>query len=394
MTPVRPLTLSFEDSAGEARFRRAHNRDVLRQARFSLGLGVVVHLVLGLRGLWFAPAGHEGSWGLLLAVVGVLLGGLALTWLRPARGRLQLLMGSCALLAGVGPLLLLLLQGQLGADAYAFGALLFAVWLFTLSGLRYVVALWAYGALLLGSMVAHALALELPFCQTISLLLQLLIVGVLAGAAGYMMEQQWRRLFVQTEWLESERKSHAHRAMHDALTGLPNRHSLHQRLEEALHRARRNGHPLSLLFIDLDDFKPINDRHGHRLGDQVLVELAQRLRGAVREMDLVARLGGDEFVVLAEGTTTAGTAQGLAPKLLEVIQRGIAVSGTTGPRILRVTASIGIAGYPQHGQEARQLLQHADQAMYQAKAQGGGVAIYHAGNTPGEEHSVQIVNNE
>lgn len=384
---LHPFTLTFSNAEYETRFRRTHNKDVLRQARCSLVLGAAIYLALGLEDLWFFPLDYPWVWGVRLAAAGMILAMLVLTWWPAVRRHLQTLMCTGAVLAGTGPLLMQLRGGPELLEAYAVGSLMIIVWAYTLSGMRFSVALIANGALLLCSVAVYWLWLEIEFYRTASVTLHLMMVGGLSGAAGYMIERQWRKLFMQAERLEAERKSHAHLALHDALTGLPNRHCMHVNLDEALSRARRSGQPFSLLFIDLNDFKPINDRFGHRVGDQVLIELASRLRETVREVDLVARLGGDEFVVLAEGATALHAARHLAPKILEVIGRGVAVMGITGPRIVRVTASIGIAGYPQHGTDAWQLLQNADLAMYRAKAVGGGIAAHDA-MQPGPSPSV------
>jgi diguanylate cyclase (GGDEF)-like protein len=155
-----------------------------------------------------------------------------------------------------------------------------------------------------------------------------------------------------------------HVARHDPLTDLPNRGILLDRLTHALELARRRESRVALLFIDLDGFKPVNDRFGHAVGDAVLVELAERLRSCVREVDTVARLGGDEFAILFE------EAEPLAVELawervLAAVQEGVAVAG----HLLPVSASAGIA-YGGSGDLAEDLLRKADLAMYDAKARG------------------------
>jgi diguanylate cyclase (GGDEF)-like protein/PAS domain S-box-containing protein len=154
-----------------------------------------------------------------------------------------------------------------------------------------------------------------------------------------------------------------HKALHDTLTGLPNRALLSDRLEQALARAAREHTPASVLFLDLDHFKTINDGAGHSVGDLVLVEVARRLAAAVRPSDTVARLGGDEFAVICEGADAA-TADHIAGRILSALAHPIA----TDDRTLYVSASVGIAAAPPL--EAEQLLSHADAAMYDAKARG------------------------
>ena len=162
-----------------------------------------------------------------------------------------------------------------------------------------------------------------------------------------------------------------HLAYHDTLTGLPNRTLLTDRVNRALARARRNGQIGALLFLDLDKFKRINDSLGHSVGDELLKELAQRLRSALREEDTVARLGGDEFVVLLEGL---GKGQdGAVAKAGEITEklRGVFTDEyRLNGHELYVTASIGIVTFPRDGDTVDTLLRHADTAMYHAKGAG------------------------
>ena len=155
-----------------------------------------------------------------------------------------------------------------------------------------------------------------------------------------------------------------HEALHDPLTGLANRTLLRDRLDHALARSAREGSETGVLFIDLDDFKRVNDRCGHAAGDAVLAELGRRLRAAVRPVDTVARLGGDEFVVVCEAVDEA-TALALGQRLDGAIRRPIEVGGIEQ----RLTASIGIA---LGRDDADSMMAAADAAVYQAKAAGRG----------------------
>lgn len=156
-------------------------------------------------------------------------------------------------------------------------------------------------------------------------------------------------------------------ALHDGLTGLPNRSLLMQRLSYAMPHARRNRKKLAVLFLDLDNFKDTNDRHGHEAGDQMLRAIADRLQAAARSADTIARLGGDEFVVLIEDLATIEPVMPIAEKLKASIGEPIPFDG----RDLRTTGSIGIAIFPDHAIEPQELLRRADQAMYAAKGEGG-----------------------
>lgn len=157
-----------------------------------------------------------------------------------------------------------------------------------------------------------------------------------------------------------------HTASHDALTGLPNRALLHDRLDQAIAKSSRDDSGLALLFIDLDGFKPINDTHGHLIGDLLLQGVAERLRDCVRESDTVARLGGDEFVILSLNAETADDAVIIAQKILDTLSKPFTLNGVEA----RVGGSIGIALFPIDAKDSEQLLSAADQAMYAAKNAG------------------------
>lgn len=151
----------------------------------------------------------------------------------------------------------------------------------------------------------------------------------------------------------------------DPLTGLPNRRLLSDRIEHAIAMARRDGVAFALLFLDLDRFKHINDSLGHQFGDRVLVDVAARVRSCLREVDTVARLGGDEFVIVMQPADAAG-AESTAQRVAEAMARPFAQAGLS----FTVTCSIGIALFPDDGDNVDDLLRHADKAMYSVKESG------------------------
>ena len=155
-------------------------------------------------------------------------------------------------------------------------------------------------------------------------------------------------------------------AIHDPLTGLANRAMIHERLERALRRSKKQGHSVALLFIDLDGFKLVNDSHGHQAGDELLKTIAQRLVDHVRPGDTIGRLGGDEFVVLCDHVDSPATVANLADRLNDLLREPVELSGQR----LFVTASIGLAIGHGTTHSADDLLRNADAAMYQAKEQG------------------------
>jgi len=190
--------------------------------------------------------------------------------------------------------------------------------------------------------------------------------GTVVGASGVSIDI--------TE-LKATQQQLSEAAHADRLTGLPNRFSLEKRLVEAVTASQTDGRRFAILFLGLDRFKAINDTMGHRAGDEVLREVAERLRGCVRGIDFVARAGGDEFVILTAGVPTIGDIQRLSDRLIEALSAPIRLS----ERDVFVGASIGVALFPDHGADAESVTARADAAMHRAKLAGGGrLATYEA----------------
>jgi len=193
-----------------------------------------------------------------------------------------------------------------------------------------------------------------------------------------------RRLFIATLRDTSELKARTmalqHQAMHDNLTGLPNRTLLTDRLVQAINSATRAGRPAALLLMDMDGFKEVNDSLGHHSGDQLLRQVADRLRTALRAEDTVARLGGDEFAILPAGACDEATAMRIADKVLAAFQTPFLIE----EQAIHARMSIGVAVYPTHGDDADTLMRRADVAMYTAKRMRSGQSIYSPAQ---DEHS-------
>jgi diguanylate cyclase (GGDEF)-like protein/PAS domain S-box-containing protein len=175
-----------------------------------------------------------------------------------------------------------------------------------------------------------------------------------------------------TERLAVEQKV-KHMAQHDALTDLPNRALFSDRLQQAISLAKRDKRRLAVMFVDLDNFKPVNDNIGHDVGDLLLQAVAQRIRDVLRDSDTVARIGGDEFVVLVPSVKDGADAHMVANR----IQTGLLQPFDIGGHTIRMTASTGIALFPDHGESEIELCKNADHAMYHVKSHGrDGIAIY------------------
>ncbi len=194
-------------------------------------------------------------------------------------------------------------------------------------------------------------------------------LGELGASFNRMIEQiEQRDVALGHELAERMRAEEqlAHLAHHDPVTGLPNRHYFRKWTRDLEAANAMSDDPLALLFIDLDNFKYINDTFGHDCGDQLLTAVAERLRGAVRSNDVVVRFGGDEFVVLLQNIRDTVIALQLAEKLRETVTSPLMLGGQE----FVVTCSIGVAVSPLHGKTAEELLQNADAAMYHAKSGG------------------------
>lgn len=171
--------------------------------------------------------------------------------------------------------------------------------------------------------------------------------------------------------LQNTNSELAHLSSHDQLTRLPNRRFYDERMNLALRRAARNNSLTGLMFIDLNEFKKINDTHGHGAGDKLLVAVAQRLQSSLRETDLVARLGGDEFAVVLEDVDSPDEITRIAHKLSHAIEQPLYIRQL----ILKFSASIGVAIFPIDGRQKQELEEKADRAMYVAKKRDLHVAL-------------------
>jgi two-component system NtrC family sensor kinase len=216
---------------------------------------------------------------------------------------------------------------------------------------------------------------EGPYIEERILRLDGTVVDVEAGSSPVFYGSQWA---VQTVLRDiTERKQLQERIWHqanfDALTGLPNRSLFQDRLQQAINRSEREGKPLALMFIDLDRFKEINDSLGHEAGDVLLQQVAHRLNGTLRKSDTVARMGGDEFTVILAECHSQEDIEGVARQILQKLEQPFDLPGGQGT----ISATIGIALYPDDGCDSSELMKNADVAMYRAKKQGRNGFAFH-----------------
>ena len=189
------------------------------------------------------------------------------------------------------------------------------------------------------------------------------------GATRYREEHRDLLRFVSSQVATVIERKQAetrlrHLALHDSLTDLPNRTLFLDRLEMALKRARRDGERVGVLYLDVDDFKEVNDGFGHVVGDELLREVARRLRGCVRASDTVGRMGGDEFTIVLPNIADADAGLIVAEKVREALAEPYVIGG----RSLEISVSVGVAVYPEDGSDQDRLLRRADAGMYARKA--------------------------
>ncbi|MCL4230211.1 MAG: GGDEF domain-containing protein [Dehalococcoidia bacterium] len=243
----------------------------------------------------------------------------------------------------------------------------------------------AFAAGFSGSQAVMALALALAAGATMARLVAIVALGRVktAVAASLHIAETGATLRVPTSWLsEANELSSAvngivarfgettrrlqRQALHDSLTGLPNREHFLNRLTGALRNARHDASPLAVMFLDVDDFKSLNDTMGHGAGDALLMAFSQRIRNAIRGHHIVARLGGDEFAVIVDSAAAETDAREIAGRLQQALGRPFSI----GDRQVRVTTSIGIAVTVTRAVSATELLRVADVGLYQAKGRG------------------------
>ncbi len=214
--------------------------------------------------------------------------------------------------------------------------------------------------------VANLRVLEYALLSLTVLVLIMEALFLFRPAASATKRKWEEQLATHLEEREDDQRRMSYLARFDPLTGLINRFMFSDRLQGAIARARREGGLVSLMFLDLDEFKAVNDHYGHTTGDELLQQVSERLKEAVRESDTVARIGGDEFTIVLEGSQRVEDAGHVATKILRALEVPYEIAGRT----LHITASIGIALYPIDGEDADGLLRDADIAMYSAKSAG------------------------
>jgi diguanylate cyclase (GGDEF)-like protein len=363
---LNKYTLNFTSERLESFYRHYTLPNLRRQARIALLVGAIMYGLYGfLDTVFVPPEAVIKIWYIRTMVIMLAFAVFGLTFYRRFSRSNQLLLGLAGLFGGLGLLAKMWLLPLHAISFYYAGLILIAFWCYSFAGLRFLNAILVNAILFVGFNIMFSVMKPLPFLSLASYDFFIISANFIGAFTNYMSGKQHRSLFLREKELDLERRLQHERALHDRLTGLPNRELLMDRIEQALNYATRNEQLCAGYFLDLDKFKPINDTHGHAVGDQVLQEVANRLRKMVRETDTLSRLGGDEFFVLARDIGSKEAALALANKLQQQLDAPMEFSNIKLNE--NVSASIGICLFPYKGATAIDIIRRADHGMYQNK---------------------------
>ncbi len=358
---LNTFTLTFLDKEREERFSEWIAPSRFIQLRLALLLVSVLYAIYGYVEYLVIPdevvhipwAVHFG------VVIPVILSCILLSWVKPLKHLFFPAGIATTFTAALSNLYLSYIFGT--QSIYSVELYLMIFWIFTVAGFRLIPATMLSFMIMLLSILSTQLLHHVESqTQLVGYYFWFLCSITLAFLGGYLLEYSAKINFIKEEILE-------HAAHHDALTGLPNRALLNDRLEQAILHAKRHNNKVGCLYIDLDNFKKINDTLGHNVGDLLLKKVALRLQKNVRDSDTVSRLGGDEFTVLLNDMSISQDAINIANKIRVELERPFNLMDSN---IIYISASIGIALFPEHGRSGIELSKSADDAMYQSKNTG------------------------
>jgi len=384
-----PWTSTFSASSLEREYQAELGAEKVRLTRIMAMLAITLTLAYAVLDLWSISSALLTVW----ALRGAIVAGLALTFLSTSLPGFQtlypyIIVAAAALMgAGVNGMIYVAQANDVAIHTYQGGLILIIMGIYTLTHIKlYVTTAIAiavtatYAAIVLLVHEYHRDDKLVVLVGHLFMFVSITIIGVTAqvlrdtySRENYLLRHSLQR---DVEIKEEEKRRASYLAEHDPLTGLANRLRFDKDANGMMDRARRTRGMVQILFLDLDGFKPVNDAHGHAVGDRVLKVVAERLRRSVQPGGIAARVGGDEFTValtVRQEDRHAGPAA--AQKIAAAIAEGIELRGA----VLHLTASIGVAGFPADGDDLETVLRAADAQMYVVKNGGkSGIAV-----TPG-----------
>ena len=342
---INNVSLSFNEVTLDAAFKKHAFPQTLIQARVAIFVGVVMFVIFGYFDKVFVPSGLSINvlrFEILIAALGVAT--LIFSFTHYFLDYYQIVIGFLCALVGLLLVAKLTFVPIASLNYYYPSLLIFIFWLSAFVPLTLISTLYIASLTVVLFVLAFKNYHPLPQPQMLNYILYVMYSFVIGVASRYLMEKKNRLLFLREMELDIERESHLFRSLHDSFTGLPNRDLLIDRIQQCINFASRNEQICAGIFIDLDNFKEINDNFGHDVGDLFLREVARRLKSCMRESDTLSRIGGDEFFVLARNLPTQKAAEALAKKLLQQLKHDYTLSEKI--KLSRMSASIGICLFP------------------------------------------------
>lgn len=369
------FSLKFNNSRLEAHYKKYIFPRLLKQSRLSLLLIAMMYELYGVLDYLLAPQNLLSQITFIRsATTFVVLAIFILTFFKVFKKHHQTLLTFALLLSSASLLWKMTLIHQSIFPYYFTGLILLLLWVHVFYILNFSNVFFCTLAILILSFSAFFALFSFSFNESLSYLIVLTSAFGISVFSSYIAEKSDRALFLREKSLDRERHEHRMRAMHDELTQLPNRALLIDRIEQVILDSRRNNQFCAGFFLDLDNFKEVNDTYGHAVGDAVLNEVSKRLTATIRAADTVARLSGDEFFVLARDVKNKAQAEAFGHKLLRKINKPYQIDGKVVSNSLSV--SVGICLFPYVGVTPLDMIKKADHAMYQVKLSGkSGIAF-------------------
>lgn len=360
------LSLKFLHPRLEAHYRKYNLNSVLIQSRLALLLGAMLYEIYGV--LDYILVSEELIaliFAIRLSTTCSILLVFALSFSRLFRKYSEQILSVTMIAACFSLLWKMSLIDQSIFPYYFSGLLLFFFWVHAFQVFSFLYVVFTAIVILVVT-VASLFLVKLSFIEIVSYTFILITIAGVSIFSAYITEKRNRSLFLSQKELDRERYIHHERAMHDVLTHLPNRFLVIDRIGRVIEETYRTPQICAGYFLDLDNFKAINDTYGHATGDAVLQEVAKRIKGCVRGMDTIGRLSGDEFFVLAQDIKSEAHALDLGIKIMNKVNAVYVVNGKALDSMM--TVSIGICMFPYENATALDVINKADHAMYKAKS--------------------------
>lgn len=363
------FSLRFNSPRLESHYKKHTFASMLLQSRLGLLLGAMMYEIYGILDYMLVTKDLLAQVTLIrVSTTFLILVVFALTFSRIYRKYGQEILSTIIVLASFSLLWKMSLIDQQVFPYYFSGLILIFFWIHSFCVVNFFYVLISAATIVVVAITSFLNIFTLSLIEFFCYSFILLITFSVSIFSAYTTEKRHRTLFLREKELDRERYIERERAMRDNLTNLPNRALLFDRIGQAIEDSNRNTQVCAGFFLDLDDFKKINDTYGHAAGDSVLKDVSERLKSSVRGADTVARLAGDEFFVLAQDIKNEEHALDLGSKLLNAIRAPYMIHGKVLDSLMSV--SIGVCMFPYEGVVPSEVIARADRAMYQAKLGG------------------------